>query len=149
MNPKDLPSFTAGQRLPSNPAVRQKLLDKLQVPRTKRYIVPGDVKSRTGYFDVPKGKNDIRIVYDATACGLNKALWSPNFFLPTIDSLLRNADANTFYGDIDLGEMFLNYALDEAIRPYAGVDVTGLEREKVKDGVKEVIERWERTLMGL
>ena len=146
---KHLPTFTDPQRLPKDPEIRDKLLKKVQVPRSKRYIVPGNVKSKTGFFPVPKGENDIRIVYDATACGLNRALWSPNFYLPTIDSLLRNADEHTYYGDIDLGEMFLNYALDEALHPYAGVDVSGLEPEKVRAGVKQVIERWERTLMGL
>ncbi len=147
--PKHLPNFHAPQVLPKDPEVRKKLLDKIQVPRTKRYIVPGFVRSKTGYFHVPKGDSDIRIVYDATKCGLNKALWSPNFYLPTIDALLRNADAGTYFGDIDLGEMFLNYALDEAIRPYAGVDVSELEPHKIRKGLKSVIERWERTLMGL
>ncbi len=147
--PKHLPHFNEQQVLPKDPSVREKLLSKIQVPRNKRYIVPGFVLSKTGYFDVPKGESDIRIVYDATKCGLNRALWSPNFYLPTIDALLRNADSDTYYGDIDLGEMFLNYALDEALRPYAGVDVTALEPDRVRKGVKAVIERWERTLMGL
>ncbi len=149
VNRKHLPLFTDSPNLPKDPTTRQQLLDKLQVPRTKRYIKPGLVHSRTGYFAVPKGTEDIRLVYDATKCGLNRALWSPNFYLPTIDALLRNADSNTFYGDIDLGEMFLNYALDEAIRPYAGVDVSALEPDKIRSGVKAVLERWERTLMGL
>ena len=94
--------------------------------RTQGYINAGGVKSITGFFDVPKGEADIRMVYDATKCGLNAALWTPNFFLPTIDSILRNADGNTWFGDIDLGEMFLNYWLDEELRPYAGVDVSAL-----------------------
>ena len=79
------------------------------------YINVGGVKSITGFFDVPKGDEDIRMVYDANKCGLNKALWTPNFFLPTIDSILRNADDHTWFGDIDLGEMFLNYWLDEEL----------------------------------
>ena len=84
------------------------------------------MKSITGFFDVPKGDSDICMVYNATKCGLNDALWTPNFFLPTIDLILRNADADTWFGDIDLGEMFLNYWLDEELRPYAGVDVSAL-----------------------
>ena len=75
------------------------------------------------------------MVYDATKCGLNAALWTHNFFLPTIDSILRNADENTWFGDINLGEMFLNYWLDKELRPYAGVDVTLLgERVVLPDG---------------
>ena len=87
-----------------------------------------------------KGVGDIRIVYDSTACRLNKALWAPNFFLPTIDSILRNADSGTWFGDIDLGEMFLNYFLDEELRAWAGVDVQEIGGAQ--------LERWERTLMG-
>lgn len=40
--------------------------------------------------------------------------------------------------------MFLNYFLDEELRPYAGIDVTELE-----DGAEgRVFEQWVRTLMG-
>ena len=89
---------------------------------------------------MPKGIGDICIVYDATLCGLNKALWASNFFLPTIDSILRNADSGTWSGDIDLGEMFLNYFLGEELRAWAGVDVREIRGAQW--------ERWERTLMG-
>ena len=54
--------------------------------------------------------------------------------------------------------MFLNYWLDEELRPYAGVDVSGLGKRVVsKDGSldfevvgtkRKIWERWERTLMG-
>ena len=98
------------------------------------------------------------MVYDATKCGLNAALWTPNFFLLTIDSILGNADDETWFGGVDLGEMFLNYWLDKELRPYAGVDVTLLgERVVLADGSvqfkdsesnKKLWERWERTLMG-
>ncbi len=145
----DLPSYKESLNVPSDPQVRQQLHEKLQVPRRKRYICEGHTRSRTGYFPVPKGENDIRIVYDATKCGLNQALWAPNFYLPTIDALLRNADEHTYYGDIDLGEMFLNYALDEALRPYAGVEVSALDPDIIRGEMKARIERWERTLMGL
>ena len=98
------------------------------------------------------------MVYDATKCGLNDALWTPNFFLPIIDSILCNADADTWFGDIDLGEMFLNYWLDEELRLYAGVDVSSLGKRvvledasldfAVKGNKQRIWERWERTLMG-
>jgi len=89
------------------------------------------VKSLTSFFAVPKAGTGIRVVYDATQCGLNDALWAPNFFLPMVDSILRNACRSTWFGDINLGGMFLNYALDLDIRQYAGVDITKLEAEKV------------------
>jgi hypothetical protein len=40
------------------------------------------------YFTVPKGKDDTYIVYDATANKLNKAVWVPLFWLPTINTLV-------------------------------------------------------------
>ena len=40
--------------------------------------------------------------------------------------MLRNSSLNGWYGDIDLGGMFLKYPLDENLRPYAGVDITAV-----------------------
>jgi hypothetical protein len=34
------------------------------------------------FFEVNKG-SDICLVYNGTSCGLNNALWAPNFWLPT------------------------------------------------------------------
>ena len=62
------------------------------------------------------------MVYDLTACGLNDALWAPTFWMPTVLSVLDCATHSSWFGDVDAGEMFLNYWLDEAIRPYAGVE---------------------------
>ena len=144
-----MPSHWKKQQWPKDEASSNKLKKKLSGVRKKHYVQPGFVKSLTGYFAVPKAKTDIRVVYDATACGLNEALWAPNFFLPTVDSILRNASASTWFGDIDLGEMFLNYPLDEAIRPYAGVDVTRVDfDEENMEHIKRIIERWVRCLMG-
>ena len=89
---------------------------------------------------VPKGNDDIRIVYDVTACSLIAVLWAPNFALPTNDAVLQNADLRTWFSDIDLREMFLNYFLDEDLREYAGVDVTEIGGAKW--------ERWEQILIG-
>ena len=135
-----LPHYFKRQLWPSDQSQRAKMAEKIEKVRSRGYILPGEVNSLTGFFAVPKGEDDIRIVYDATACGLNAALWAPNFALPTIDSVLRNADSNSWFSDIDLGEMFLNYFLDEDLREYAGVDVRDIGGAKW--------ERWERTLMG-
>ncbi len=88
------------------------------------YIKDGDyVKNTTGFiFDVSKGEGGIsRMVYDATICGLNNdVLWTPNFFLPTIDLILRNVGSDFFWlgRDIDLGEMFLKFWLDDVERAF-------------------------------
>ena len=142
-----LPRYMKRQKWPKDSDQCEKLKSKLQKVRSRRYIQPGFVRSLTGYFAVPKAKTDIRVVYDATQCGLNDALWAPNFFLPVVDSILRNATSATWFGDIDLGEMFLNYALDVEMRQYAGVDVTEVE-DQIRHQSKRVLERWTRTLMG-
>ena len=54
-----------------------------------------DLKSLIKYFAVPKGDDDIRIVYDATANKLNECVWVPSFWLPTLDTLLRALDHNS------------------------------------------------------
>ena len=112
-----LPAYSKPQRLSKDKVTRERVIAKVNGVRSRGYINTGGVKSTTSFFDVPKGDSDIRMVYDATKCGLNAALWTPNFFLPTIDSILCNADDNTWFGDIDLSEMFLNYWLDEELRP--------------------------------
>ena len=64
---------------------------------------PGLVLALTSFFDVPKGKDDIRMVYDGTVSGLNRALWAPWFPLPTIESHLRLINPGYFMEDVDLG----------------------------------------------
>lgn len=140
---RKFPEYRKPPSWPKDEKQHEKLIEKLRKVNDRKYIRPGYVKSLTGYFAVPKAGTDIRVVYDATKCGLNDAVWAPNFFLPTVDSILRNACSLTWFGDIDLGEVFLNYFLDEEIRPYAGVDVSELE-----GGSKRLFEQWIRTLMG-
>jgi hypothetical protein len=102
-----MPSFWKRQQWPSDQLLYDKLHKKLSNDVwAKQYVIPGFVKSLTSYFSVPKAATDIRVVYDATACGLNDSLWAPSFFLPTVDSILRNTSSSTWFGDIDLGEMF-------------------------------------------
>lgn len=117
----------------------------------KGYIKRGFVQSLTGFFAVPKGTEDVRVVYNATKSGLNAAIWSPNFYLPTAATVLNNSDDTTFYGDINLGEMFLNYYLDPNLRARAGVDVTELADElgeKLRPG-QQLFMRSEQALLGV
>ena len=80
---------------------RKLLLEKAQMIRTRGYIYNGPVKSLTGLFRIPKVVSedvmDSRIVYDATMCGLNQAMWAPNFYLPTIDDALRIVDSASWF----------------------------------------------------
>ena len=139
-----LPSFKEPQRMPADKSIAQKIMDKVNKVRFRSYIVVGLVLSLTSYFHVPKGEDDIRIVYDLTACGLNDALWAPTFWMPTVLSVLDCATHSSWFGDVDAGEMFLNYWLDEAIRPYAGVDVSWASESP---GTRW--ERWNRCAMGM
>ena len=61
----DLPSFR--QKL-------AKIVEKIQKVQDRRYILGGTVLSLTSFFHVSKGEDDIKLVYDLTACGLNEIL---------------------------------------------------------------------------
>lgn len=72
-------------------------------------------------------------------------------------SLKQFATFDTWYGDIDLGEMFLNYSLDEQLRSYARVDATTELRDQLQElyknepnnEKKRFILRCERNLMEI
>jgi hypothetical protein len=66
------------------------------------------------------------MVYDASKSGLNDVVWAPSFGLPTVDLTLRGIDSFSHLGDLDLGEMFLNFPLDVKMRPYVGIDLSSL-----------------------
>ena len=138
-----LPKRWDRQKFPTDPDQRQHLKSKVRKVVDLGYLGEGHVLSLTGFFAVSKGSSDIRVVYDATQCGLNDSLWAPNFFIPSVDSLLATMKFDTWSADVDLGDMFLNYFLDRRLRAYAGVDVS-----KVIGKGKKCL-RWERCLMGL
>ena len=119
----------------------KKVKKKLKKVLDRGYINLVDkIKSLAHFFQVPKtwkiveGKlvaDDIRMVYDATCSGLNQAVWTPWFPMPTVLSPLRAVVAGTIMSDCDVGEMFLNFMLEPKLRPYAGVDLTFLFPEEV------------------
>jgi hypothetical protein len=138
------PRYRKSQPKPSSKEKADQVRSKLARVRLRGYIEKGTVLSLTGYFDVQKTLFDIRMVYDATRCGLNDVVWAPNFYIPLVDAMLNVLDANSWMGDIDLGEMFLNFPLDVKIRPLVGVDLSPY----FGTGDKPVWERWSRCLMG-
>ena len=140
-----LPHYTSRQAWPREDekgSVEQMKI-KLKKVIARGYLNTGFVQSLTNYFSVPKGLEDIRLVYDGTKSKLNASVWAPNFFLLSIDSLLMYCTPNTYFADLDLGEMFLNYYMDMKIRPFSGVDVS-----KLFPGKRTVWYRWEQTFMG-
>jgi hypothetical protein len=82
---------------------------------------------------VEKGEDDIRIVFNGTASGLNDVLSAPWFFLPATSTMTRTVDVNYWLGDNDFGEMFYNFWLHEDLQSLCGVDVTQLFPEELDD----------------
>ncbi|KAL7561075.1 hypothetical protein ACA910_020389 [Epithemia clementina (nom. ined.)] len=105
----------------------------------------------TDYFDVPKGSDDIWMVFNGTSAGLNASLWALNFWLPTAATALRNVSYYSYCVDMDLGKMFLNFPLDSSIRPYSGIDlrpVFPLLFPEAQGRGAELM-KWNRNFMGL
>jgi hypothetical protein len=140
------PHYRQAKRDVSNKAVKAKIIAKLAKVRKKGYIAPGLVESLTAFFGVPKGEDDIRLVYAGSVGGLNLTIWVPLFFLPTIRTHLRAVDENTYMADVDIGEMFLNFILHKDLRALAGVDLSRYFPDE-KDG--PLWEAWMRAVMGL
>ena len=148
-----LPGKQPTSRKPQPPVldtnVRKRMTTKLAKVRNRGYVAPGFVKSLIRFFAVPKGMDDIRMVYDGTASHFNDAVWVPTFGLPTIATLLRGTGPNTWMVDLDIGDMFLNFMLDEEARELVGVDITHFFRDEMTEDQIAKWERWLRCAMGL
>jgi hypothetical protein len=142
------PSYRRPQPFERDANVRAKVREKLSTVRKKGYITKGSVKSLTSYFAVPKGEHDVRMVYDASKSNLNKSLWAPNFGLPTVEALTRSVDETCWMGDLDIGEMFLNFCLHPDLQPFCGVDVKPYFPKEVHSD-SSLWEVWVRCMMGL
>ena len=68
------PRYVKPQRAERDEDLRSKMAVKLQGVVAKGYIALGEVSSLTTFFAVPKGLDDIQMVYDAMASGLNASL---------------------------------------------------------------------------
>ena len=121
------------------------MVEKIAKVKRRNYIGKcGSFVTLSNYFPVPKGENDIRMVYDLTASGLNAALWAPRFWMPTMTNVVDCAVHTSWFGDVDAGEMFLNLPLDLRMRKYCGVDISWMK----KDGT-QLWECWHRMAMGM
>ena len=133
-----------------DPGVKEEVRKKVLKVKRRRYIVGTtrlDVASIIKYFAVPKGEEDWRVVYDATASGLNECVWAPSFWLPTVDSLVRALNEDSWMADRDIGDMFLNFELHHKAWNYVGVDLAPV----MDDTEKRDLQRWHhwvRLLMG-
>lgn len=138
------------QRPPKHPDRMPKIQEKLQTVRSKGYVSPGKVLSLMSFFEVPKGDDDVRMVYDGTASGLNNSIWAPWFPLPTVDCLIRAVEPGYCMADNDVAEMFHNYMLHESMQNYCGLDLSLYFPEELQQsGRRRLWEKWNRLAMGL
>jgi len=110
----------------------EKILSKVVKALRRGYLEPTprqNIKSLIDYFAVDKAGSDIRVVFNGTSCGLNSAVWAPNFWLPTARSMSRSLGFNYRFIDLDLGEMFLNFPLHSDLRQYSGVDLAPFKKD--------------------
>jgi len=144
------PTSKSAQQNIGDEGLRAQVKKKLEKVVNRRYIIEAAItlKSLIKYFSVQKGDDDIRMVYDATANELNDAVWTPSFWLPTVDSMIRALDSNSFMMDCDIGEQFLNYPLHRDVWPYTGLDLGPILSEKDLGEGKARWYHWVRMLMG-
>ena len=155
------PACMDRQRPNANPEFATRERSKLFKVLKKGYLRPvtlDETRSLMHYFSVPKGDNDIRMVYDGSKCGLNAATFAPWFAVPTSNSLERTVMVHTVQGDNDYGDMFLNFQLHHEMQKYTGVDATDLLKDPdasrwlAANGVDTaggVFLTWDRPAMGL
>jgi hypothetical protein len=110
--------------------IRQKDLEKLEKLIRRRYISEGICRTMVPRFPVPKGEDDIRVVWDLSKNGLNETMYTPSFFLATMATYLRQIDVGFFGGDFDVGEQFHNCPLHESEQLYCGVEIPEELRHK-------------------
>jgi hypothetical protein len=143
------PSYIMPQRAERNPTLKDRVKEKLDKILKQIYFEVGLVNSLITFFGVPKGEDDMRVVYDGSLPGLNAALWCPWFMLPNTNSHLRTVEPGTFMSDVDIDEMFLNFFLDWHLRKYAAVDLTSYFDDDLGKGKYTFWVRWSRIAMGI
>ena len=150
------PSSTDRQPPYSSDLIRSQVLEKVESVTTKGYIeitLPSEVVKSTMYmFHVPKGLDDVRMVYDGSKSGLNESLFAPWFHIHSVEMMCRSLLPEYWCGDNDYGEQFLNFNLHPTLQQYCFVDLTQLMGKRVGVGRaerSEVFGRWTRCAMGL
>jgi hypothetical protein len=123
--------------------------EKLDAPISKAYRAPGKVLSLTSFFSVPKGEDDVRIIYDASKSGLNAVLWAPSFQLPISETLTYLLNTSSWMSDLDLGEHFHNFPLHNELQLYCGIDIRPFHGTTQKGRGKSMWLQWVRCMMGL
>ena len=118
-----LPRFQARQKPKENGDLAQLVASKFAKVRKLLYVKPTQAKSEIDCFWVPKGDDDLRIVYNGTSYGLNPVYWAPWFGLPTVYSQLRALLPGYSTGDADIGDMFHNFMQHPSVAPFIGINI--------------------------
>ena len=74
--------------------------------KEKVYIQSGYLKILIRYFSVPKGYQDVCMVYDGMDSVFNDLVCFSNFGLPSVKTLFRGTFPTSWMVDLDIGEMF-------------------------------------------
>ena len=125
----------------------KRIAEKIDDVRAKKYVgEDGDWKATMNYFAVPKGEDDVQMVYDGTKSGLNDCLYAPWFPLPDAEVLVRTLDTGYWCVDNDYGEMFLNFWIHPELQEFSAMDFTPIYGRK--ENGELWIEGWTRCAMG-
>jgi hypothetical protein len=89
-----------------SPDPLKKHLIQEKLGKDRGYVVTPEtqdfIRSLMDFFEVNKG-TDICLVYNGTSCGLNDALWAPNFWLLTPSTAACTLSYGYYMVDIDFG----------------------------------------------
>jgi hypothetical protein len=118
------PTYMQAHRPEPDPVQRALTVVKLLKVLARRYFEYGDIAIFTRFLKLARVNLNIQMVYNCTSSGLNDWLWFPWFSLPTITTLARAVEVGTHMGDLDVGEIFLNFILKLKARIHTGVDLT-------------------------
>jgi hypothetical protein len=83
------PSYRRPHQAERNPILKDRVKDKMDKVLKRRHFEVGLVKSLTIFFGVPKGEDDMRVIYDGSLPVLNASLWCTWFMLTNANSHLR------------------------------------------------------------
>ena len=124
--------------------------EKLEKLLRRGYIVKGRCRVTVPRFPVPKGDDDIRVVWDLAKNGVNETMYTPTFFLATMSTYLRRVEPGIYGGDFDVGEQFHNYCLHPSEQPYCGVEIPDeLLLKLSNEGIPvDKFMRWGRLVFG-
>ncbi len=139
---------------------KEKVKKKCNKVRKLQYVNKGPIDSEIDVFHVPKGEDDIRLVYHGTSCGLSDVLWAPWFAVPTVGTTHRAIIPGTISGDSDVGDMFHNFMMHKSLQPFVGVNFRALEEPEAEVPIWDIStsgvgkmsrcgERFGRSCMGI